>query len=293
MDNYLKSLTHIIETKLDEYLVETFPEEIWKAMRYSVLSGGKRLRPALVLESNKICAGNIEEALPTACALEMVHCYSLIHDDLPCMDNDDFRRGKPTNHKVFGEGMAVLAGDALLSIAPQIILQKTPKTIDKEIIFKILDEFYDAIGPNGMLGGQVVDILSENKEIDIPTFEYIHTHKTGKLFEFALRSGAIIAKADEKMLNILSEYGRIIGYAFQIADDILDEISTFEKLGKTPHKDANAHKNTHTSVFGIENSKSELLSLCDKAKYVLQLEHINSPLLFEIAQGLADKIKGD
>ena len=293
MDNYLKNLTHIIESKLDEYLIESFPEEIWKAMRYSVLSGGKRLRPVLVLESSKICGGKTEEALPTACALEMVHCYSLIHDDLPCMDNDDFRRGKPTNHKVFGESMAVLAGDALLSIAPQIILQKTPQTVDKEIIFKILDEFYDAIGPKGMLGGQVVDILSENKEIDIPTFEYIHTHKTGKLFEFALRSGAIIAKADDKMLKTLSEYGRIIGYAFQIADDILDEISTFEILGKTPHKDANAHKNTHTSIFGIENSKSELLSLCDKAKSVLQLENINSPLLFEIAQGLVDKIKGD
>ena len=239
MDNYsqytqyTKSLIQIIEAKLDEYLIEIFPKEIWKAMRYSVLSGGKRLRPILVLESSKICGGKLEEALPTACALEMVHCYSLIHDDLPCMDNDDFRRGKPTNHKVFGEGMAVLAGDALLSVAPQIILQKTPASIDKEILFKILDEFYEAIGPNGMLGGQVVDILSENKKIDIPTFEYIHTHKTGKLFEFALRSGAILAKADTKKLSTLSEYGKIIGYAFQHLKNLAKLLTRMQMLIKT------------------------------------------------------------
>ncbi len=293
MEKYLENLKNIIENKLNEYLPEIFPEEIWKAVRYSVLSEGKRLRPILVLEAFKICTGKFEEALPTACALEMIHCYSLIHDDLPCMDNDNFRRGKLTNHKVFGEGMAVLAGDALLSYAPQIILQKTPSNIPKETVFNVLNEFYNAIGPMGMLGGQVVDILSENKEIDIPTFEYIHTHKTGKLFEFALKSGAMLAGASEKKLNALSEYGKILGYAFQIADDILDEISTFEKLGKTPHKDAKAKKNTHTSIFGIENSKSELLILCDKAKTILKLENIESPLLCYIAQRLTDKVKGE
>ena len=293
MKAYINNYISIIEKKLSEYMQNRYPNIIWEAMNYSVFAGGKRLRPMLVLEANKICGGNQDEALPTACALEMLHTYSLIHDDLPCMDNDDFRRGKPTNHKVYGEGMAVLAGDGLLSVAPEIILTKTPKTVDKETLFRVLEEFYDAIGPNGMLGGQVVDIISENKEIDIPTFEYIHTHKTGKLFEFALRSGAIIAKADEKTLNILTEYAKIIGYAFQIADDILDEISTFEKLGKTPHKDANANKNTHTRLFGIENSKKELLELCTNAKNILQSNNIESPLLIYIAQGLVDKIKGD
>ena len=293
MKEYINNYIGIIDNKLEEYLEILYPEKIWEAMKYSVMAGGKRLRPMLVLEANKICGGNIEDALPTACALEMLHTYSLIHDDLPCMDNDDFRRGKPTNHKVFGEAIAVLAGDGLLSVAPEIILKKTPKTVDKEILFKVLGEFYDAIGPNGMLGGQVVDIISENKKIDIPTFEYIHTHKTGKLFEFALRSGALLAKADEDMLNILTEYAKIIGYAFQIADDILDEISTFEKLGKTPHKDANAHKNTHTSLFGIENSKKELLGLCHNAKNILKSNSVNSPLLEYIAQGLIDKIQGD
>ncbi|MCR4880829.1 MAG: polyprenyl synthetase family protein [bacterium] len=293
MKKYIETYIKIIEDKLDEYLNCSYPEKIWEAMKYSVSAGGKRLRPMLVLEANKICGGKMEEALPTACALEMLHTYSLIHDDLPCMDNDDFRRGKPTNHKVFGEAIAVLAGDGLLSVAPEIILTKTPKTVDKEILFRIMEEFYDAIGPNGMLGGQVVDIISENKKVDIPTFQYIHTHKTGKLFEFALRSGAIIAKADEKMLNILTEYAKIIGYAFQIADDILDEISTFEKLGKTPHKDANANKNTHPGLFGIENSKEELLALCTKAKNILQFNSIDSPLLVYIAQGLVDKVKGD
>ncbi len=293
MKEYINNYIKIIEAELEKYLKVSYPEKIWEAMKYSVSAGGKRLRPMLVLEANKICGGNIEEALPTACALEMLHTYSLIHDDLPCMDNDDFRRGKPTNHKVFGEAMAVLAGDGLLSVAPEIILTKTPKSVDRETLFKVLAEFYDAIGPNGMLGGQVVDILSENKEIDIPTFKYIHTHKTGKLFEFALRSGAILAKADEKQLDTLTEYAKIIGYAFQIADDILDEISTFEYLGKTPHKDANAHKNTHTSIYGMENSKKELLDLCHNAKNILKSNGINSPLLVHIAQGLTDKIQGD
>ena len=293
MKQYIENYINIIDGELKKYLTVSFPEKIWEAMSYSVLAGGKRLRPMLVLEANKICGGDIKEALPIACALEMLHTYSLIHDDLPCMDNDDFRRGKPTNHKVFGEAMAVLAGDGLLSVAPEIILTKTPKTVEKEVLFQILKEFYDAIGPNGMLGGQVVDIISENKKIDIPTFEYIHTHKTGKLFEFALRSGAILAKADKKILNILTEYAKLIGYAFQIADDILDEISTLEKLGKTPHKDANSNKNTHTRIFGIENSKKELLELCTNAKNILQSNGIESPLLIYIAQGLVDKVKGD
>lgn len=293
MKEYIKTLTSVIETKLEEYLSDKYPTEIWEAMRYSVMAGGKRLRPLLVLEATKICGGDIENAIPTACALEMVHSYSLIHDDLPCMDNDDFRRGKPTNHKVFGEGMAVLAGDGLLSIAPQIILNKTPKAVSKDILFQVMDEFFEAIGPNGMLGGQVVDIQSEKKEIDIPTFEYIHTHKTGKLFEFALRSGAILANADEIKLNALTEYAKLIGFAFQIADDILDEISTLEELGKTPHKDAACAKNTHTRIFGLDNSRKELSTLCEKAKNVLQSVDINSPLLCYIAQGLIDKVKGE
>ena len=293
LKNYIKELTLLIEKTLSEYVSEKYPEELWKAMSYSVMAGGKRLRPLLVLESTRICGGKIENALPTACALEMLHTYSLIHDDLPCMDNDDFRRGKPSNHKVFGEAMAVLAGDGLLSVAPEIILTKTPDSVDKAVLIKVMKEFYDAIGPNGMLGGQVVDILSENKKIDIKTFEYIHTHKTGKLFEFALRSGAILANANDEMLNILTEYAKIIGYAFQIADDILDEISTFDKLGKTPHKDVNSNKNTHTSIFGIENSKKELSDLCTKAKNILQLNQISSPLLINIADELTRKTKGE
>ena len=293
MEKYIENYIRIIEEELGKYLKISYPEKIWEAMSYSVMAGGKRLRPMLVLESNKICGGNIEEALPTACALEMLHTYSLIHDDLPCMDNDDFRRGKPTNHKIFGEAIAVLAGDGLLSIAPEIILTKTPTTVEREILFQVLKEFYEAIGPNGMLGGQTVDVISENKKIDIPTFEYIHKHKTGKLFEFALRSGAILAKADEKILDILTQYAKILGYAFQIADDILDEISTLEELGKTPHKDAATNKNTHPKIFGIENSKRELLELCTNAKNILQSNSIESPLLIHIVQRLADKIKGD
>ena len=293
MKKYIQNYIELIDKKLDEYLTSKYPSEIWEAMKYSVCAGGKRLRPILVLETNKICGGNINDALPTACALEMLHTYSLIHDDLPCMDNDDFRRGKPTNHKVFGEAMAVLAGDGLLSIAPQIILTQTPKTISNDKLYKILEEFYVAIGPEGMLGGQVADILSENKTIDINTFKYIHEHKTGKLFEFAIRSGAILANVDEAKLKVLTDYAKILGYAFQVADDILDEVSTFEKLGKTPHKDANANKNTHTTLFGLENSIKELDNLCNKAINILQLNDINSPLLCYIINGLTEKIKGE
>ncbi len=293
MKLYIENLSKEIENHLKKIVTIRYPEKLWEAMSYSLLAGGKRLRPMLVLEANKICGGNADEAMPTACALEMLHTYSLIHDDLPCMDNDDFRRGKPTNHKVFGEAMAVLSGDGLLSVAPEIILTQTPDSVSKENLCKVLEEFYSAIGPDGMLGGQVVDILSENKKIDIKTFEYIHSHKTGKLFVFALRSGAILANADDKTLSALTEYAELIGFAFQIADDILDEISTFEKLGKTPHKDANANKNTYTSIFGMANAKSKLLELCTNAKNVLQLNGLNSELLFYIADGLVKKVKGD
>ena len=294
MEKYKQLVVEKLKSYFDEYSKNSsYSSKIWQAMSYTTLLDGKRLRAIMALEMAKLLGAKEDEVLPFACALELMHAYSLIHDDLPCMDNDDLRRGKPSNHKVFGEAMAVLAGDGLLSVAPEIILTKTPESVDKTNLIKVMKEFYDAIGPNGMLGGQVVDILSENKKIDIKTFEYIHTHKTGKLFEFALRSGAILANATDEMLNILTEYAKIIGYAFQIADDILDEISTFDKLGKTPHKDVNANKNTHTSIFGIENSRKELSDLCTKAKNILQLNQISSPLLINIADELIRKTEGE
>jgi len=227
-------------------------------MRYSVLADGKRLRPLLMLESTRICGGKIENVLPTACVLEMLHAQSLIHDDLPCMDNDDYRRGKLTNHKVYGEAIAVLAGDALLSYAPHVIIKYTPDNIDKNTLLKVLEEFLYAAGPMGIVGGQVVDIKSEKKEIDLATFNYILAHKTGELFKFAMRAGALLSGASEEILSALSSYGKTIGYAFQIADDILDVTGTPEQLGKTPGKDKNSGKNTHVFLYGWKNPKKNL-----------------------------------
>lgn len=291
LKEYLAENKKIINAKLDEYLEVRFPETVWESMRYSVLADGKRIRPILLVEATRVCGADKELALPTACALEMVHCYSLIHDDLPCMDNDDFRRGKPTNHKVFGEGMAVLAGDALLSFAPQLIIKKTPNCVDKAVLLRVLDEFYTSIGPIGMVGGQVVDIKSENEEIDVPTFTYIHTHKTGELFRFALMAGGLLGGADEKTLGALVNYGKLLGYAFQIADDILDIEGDLKTLGKTPHKDADSNKNTHPKIFGLENSKIELNALCEKAKNVLELNNISSAAFYAIADSIVNSIR--
>lgn len=277
----------LINEYLDKYLKVQFPQVIWEAMRYSVLAKGKRLRPILVLESARVCGGNIKDVLPTACAIEMLHCQSLIHDDLPCMDNDDYRRGQLTNHKVYGEANAVLTGDALLSLAPQVILRETPGCVNRVKILQVLDEFFTAAGAMGIVGGQFVDIDSEDKDISLETFNYILNHKTGELFKFALRSGAILSGAPDNKLRALTIYGEKIGYAFQIADDILDVIGTLEEIGKTPGKDLKLNKNTYVSFYGIEKSKTDLINICETAVEILVNSDLNSPLLIEIA----DKIK--
>lgn len=279
-----------VELSLDKYLESHYPQKIWEAMRYSALSGGKRLRPVLVIEACRACGGSEEIAMPTACALEMVHAYSLIHDDLPCMDNDDFRRGKPTNHKVYGEAMAVLAGDSLLSYAPYVILNNTTQSVDKNVLFNILKEFFESIGPNGLVAGQVVDMETEFKSSDTATLEYIHTHKTGKLFTFAVRAGAMLAGADKDKLDALTYYGKHIGYAFQIADDILDIIGTKESLGKTPGKDTKLNKTTYTSIFGVNESRLEVKKLCELSISKLEELNILTPVLKGIAEGIWLKV---
>jgi geranylgeranyl diphosphate synthase, type II len=280
----------IINEHLEKYLEVRYPHIIWQAMRYTTLLDGKRIRPILALESARACGGEIEAVIPAACAIEMVHAQSLIHDDLPCMDNDDYRRGKLTNHKVFGEAIAVLAGDALLAYAPQVIIQHTPDNVNKTTLLKILEELSIASGPMGIVGGQVVDIDSENKEIDDATFNYIHTHKTGELFKFSLRAGALLSQASPDQLDALTKYGQLIGYAFQIADDILDIIGTKETLGKTPGKDRLAKKNTHPVLFGLNESKQEVEHLCAKAQRILTDNNLNTPLLIGIAGNIAMKV---
>jgi len=281
----------LINENLDKYLESRYPNTIWESMRYSALSSGKRLRAVLVLESARVCGGNTETVIPVACALEMLHAQSLIHDDLPCMDDDDYRRGKPSNHKVYGEATAVLAGDALLAYGPQVIINHTPDSVDKCILLQVVEEFLQAAGPMGIVGGQTVDIQSENKTINSEEFDYIIKHKTGELFKFAMRAGALLSEADEQKLKALTAYGEKIGYAFQIADDILDIAGTLEELGKTPGKDSEAGKNTYASFWGLEKAKQDLDELTQSAVEILAEHDLDSSLLVGIAGYIAEKVR--
>lgn len=286
MNDYIK----LVDEKLDEFMPIQYPDDIFKAMKYTVTLQGKRLRPVMCLESCRMFGGNFEDAIPTACAIEMLHAQTLIHDDLPCMDNDDYRRGKLTNHKVFGEANAVLAGDALLTFAPQLIV-KNSKKLGAEKLINILEEYFHAAGAFGVIAGQVIDIESERATSKIPdpekTLEYIHTHKTADLFKLALRSGAIIADATEKELEEITEFGQCMGVAFQIADDILDETSTFEEMGKTMGKDKDAGKLTYTSLYGLEKSKKDLNEKLDKCLDILHKNNLKS----EVFEQILEKIR--
>lgn len=283
----MKELIKQIDENLDKFLEEKYPEEIFKSMRYSVLAGGKRLRPVLCLETCRVFGGNIEAAMPTACAIEMLHAQSLIHDDLPCMDNDDFRRGKPTNHKVFGEATAVLAGDALLTFAPQLIIQKS--NLSTEIKLKLVEEYCIAAGAYGLIAGQIVDIDSEGKQISAETLEFIHTHKTADLFKLSLKSGAIVAGADDEKIQLMEEIGQKLGFAFQICDDILDETSTFEEMGKTLGKDKQANKPTYTAIFGLEKAREEVKYLLENVCGIMAKYEIKSVIFDEIIRDIKER----
>lgn len=286
----MKKYIDLIEKTLDEYIPVKYPEEIYESMRYSVLAGGKRLRPVICLETCKIFGGNIEDALPIACAIEMLHVQSLIHDDLPCMDNDDFRRGKPSNHKAFSESTAVLAGDALISYAIQTILEKS-KNLSSDKILKLIELFTQAAGVNGIIAGQIVDIQSEGKKIDGETLEYIHTHKTADMFRFALKAGGVVAGISDDILNVLDEFGLKLGFAFQICDDILDETSTFEEMGKTLGKDEVEEKSTYTRLYGLKNAECKVNCLLDECYDILNKHNIKSKILDDIIASIKRKAK--
>lgn len=282
----------LIDKKLDEYMPICYPQKIFKAMKYTVTLPGKRLRPIMCLETCKMLGGNQEDAIPTACAIEMLHAQTLIHDDMPCMDNDMYRRGKLTNHMVFGDANALLAGDALLSFAPQIIL-KNSKNLGAEKLVKIMEEYCHAAGAYGVIAGQVVDIESEKFEVtqddeQLPEIlNYIHTHKTADLFKLALRTGAIIADATEEQIQEITEFGQAMGVAFQIADDILDVTSTFEQMGKTLGKDKEAGKLTYVNLYGLKKAKKDLNDLLDKCFDILKRNNLKS----EIFEHILNKIR--
>jgi geranylgeranyl diphosphate synthase, type II len=269
LSTYLSERQAQVDTALERSIQVVYPEKLYEAMRYSLLAGGKRLRPILCLASCELCGGTVEMAMPTACALEMVHTMSLMHDDLPAIDNDDYRRGKLTNHKVYGEAITILAGDALLPYAFEFIVEKTKKVPAKRLL-QVVAKLSHAIAGTGLVGGQVVDLESEGlHNIGIETIDFIHSHKTGALLEASVLSGAILAGANDEVLQHLSVYARHIGLAFQIIDDVLDITATQEKLGKSPGKDQKAQKATYPSLWGIEVSKSQADELVNLAKVEL------------------------
>jgi geranylgeranyl diphosphate synthase type II len=266
LQSYLSEKCRIIDSALGEYLPpeDRFPEVIFRAMRYSVLDGGKRLRPTLVLASCEAVGGDPAAAVPAACAIELIHTYSLIHDDLPAMDDDDFRRGKPTCHKVFGEAMAILAGDALQSLAFEIITGRT-KGVAPEIVLEVARRVTSAAGIGGMVTGQVVDMLSEGKEISAETLRFMHAHKTGALIEASCVAGGLLGGGTPEQIKSLSLYGEKIGLAFQIADDILDIEGDRAKTGKSVGSDLRKRKSTYPSLFGLDESRELARRAVDEA----------------------------
>jgi geranylgeranyl diphosphate synthase, type II len=265
---YLETARERVEAALEAALPPERPESLREAMRYSLLAGGKRLRPILCLAACELAGGQAELALPTAVALEMVHTMSLIHDDLPAMDNDDLRRGRPTNHKVFGEANAILAGDALLTRAFEMVALRSPG-VPAERLLAVVGELSLASGAPGLVGGQVVDLECEGKSVDLDTLEYIHLHKTGALLRACVLCGAHIAGAGEALLQALGTYARGIGLAFQIIDDILDVTASSEVLGKTAGKDLTADKTTYPKLLGLEASRQRAEALVAEAKAAL------------------------
>ena len=265
VSSYLAERTKVVDRALNGFLPKESakPITIHKAMRYSIFAGGKRLRPVLTLASAEACGGYADAALPAACAVECIHTYSLIHDDLPCMDDDDLRRGRPTNHKVFGEGVAVLAGDALLTVAFEILAQATPTK--RYGTAAQITELAHAAGSRWLVGGQVADLEGEGKKLSGVELQYIHRCKTAALLTASIRLGAMSANATPAQLKALTTFGQSVGLAFQIIDDILDVTQSSEKLGKTAGKDIDSQKATYPAIHGLDKSRKEARRLTAQA----------------------------
>ena len=269
LKEYVRTRRAGVDRALDRFLpaAHVRPVTIHKAMRYSLFAGGKRLRPILCLAAAETCGGKTKTALPLACALECIHTYSLVHDDLPSMDNDDFRRGRPTCHKAFGEGIAVLAGDALLTIAFEIASKAEPTR--RYPLREIFHELATGAGSRKLIGGQVADLEGEGRPITRAQLRYIHENKTAALLTTSVRLGAMSANASASDLSAISKFGRALGLAFQVIDDILDVTQTSAKLGKSAGKDVAAQKATYPSVIGLEKSRAEAKRLTHQAHAAL------------------------
>ncbi|MDD2850421.1 MAG: polyprenyl synthetase family protein [Desulfuromonadaceae bacterium] len=293
LKSYLVEQRSCIDAALELFLPnETdLPHSIHKAMRYSVFAGGKRVRPILMLAACQAVGGETGRVLPAACAMEMIHTYSLIHDDLPAMDNDDFRRGNPTNHKVFGEAIAVLAGDALLTEAFKLVSDpRHTGGCDPAALLAVIHEIAACAGSCGMVGGQVIDMESEGRhDIDLATVQYIHTHKTGALIKASVVSGAILGGAAGHQLAAITRYGEAAGLAFQIADDILDIVGTTEEIGKDTGSDEARGKATYPAVMGLASAKNEAQAMMDEALRSLECFGAEADRLRDIARYIVQR----
>ena len=291
---YLKEKTDFFETELKKELKElSYPETIAKGMEYATLNGGKRLRPFLLFITLELLNQNIEKGIKSAIALEMIHSYSLVHDDLPALDNDDYRRGKLTTHKVFGKAEGILIGDSLLTYAFYVLSQKNLELLSSEQIVNIISKTSEYAGINGMIGGQMIDIQSENKKIDLETLKYIHSHKTGKLIKLPIEIACIIANVEKDKKEVLEEYADLIGLAFQVKDDILDVEGTFEDLGKPVGSDVDLHKATYPSILGMKESKKILNDTVEKAKEIIKNKfgEKTGKILISLADFIKDRKK--
>jgi len=286
MKEYLVTRQKMVDEALEGFLPKATvkPKTIHKAMRYSIFAGGKRLRPILCLAASECCGGKPEAAIPLACAVECIHTYSLIHDDLPCMDDDDLRRGVPTSHKVFGEAVAVLAGDALLTFAFELAAQVPGWA--RYHLREVIKELAVASGSRHLIAGQVVDLESEGKKVSVPLLRFIHESKTAALLSSSIRLGAMSANATPGQLKNLSEFGKALGLAFQVIDDILDVTQTSETLGKSAGKDVTAQKATYPSVVGLERSREIARRLTRESHAALRPFGRKG----EILHGLADHL---
>ena len=285
LDKEIELYIDIVEKDLKRVLTfeDSFQNKIYESMNYSIFAGGKRIRPILTLKAFELISGkSYEKALPFASAIEMIHTYSLIHDDLPAMDDDDYRRGKPTNHKVYGESMAILAGDALLNLAYETMINSIKSdTRDISAYVKAIKEISKASGVNGMIGGQAVDMMSDETDISEEQLKFIHNKKTSALIESSILAGGFLAEASDEQIKALGNYGKAIGLCFQIRDDILDEIGDNEKLGKSVGSDESNNKLTYLTLHGLEKSIKKTHDLYDKAVEALDIFEQDDVIFFK------------
>lgn len=290
LQNFLQERKRLVEDQLFNYMenIEA-PQNLVDSMKYSLKAGGKRLRPLLVLATLHAFGKQEDIGLPVACAIEMIHTYSLIHDDLPSMDDDDFRRGKPTNHKVFGEAMAILAGDALLTYSFEVMEDLQQRSVPASTIVSLVKEMAKAAGPTGMVGGQVADMEGEGANLTLADLEYIHRNKTGKLLAYSIHAGAVLANATKEQQENLKEFADHLGLAFQIRDDILDIEGEADKIGKPVGSDTINDKVTYPSLLTMAGAKEKLAHHILEAKKLLEELPLTSDLLHQLCDLVAKR----